>query len=640
MHPLLAQAAARTEGGGAPLDQIAIVAVATTGVTLLMLLLIARYRAGKAKPLRALSALSERVLGIPGWSAVPGLATVGFATIIILGATWDIGLHIDVGRDEGPLGTTAHYPLLVGLFGVFQMGLLAVGMAPKNPARSSPVALRIKGLWPLPAGGVLLLAGGAFGFAAFPLDDLWHRTFGQDVTLWGPTHLMIVAGTAVGGTAGVLLLVEGASSVGREPSHGKNALMRPLPALLAAIFLYLWAASLHEFNWGVPQYRMVWHPLLLAVGSAQALVLARIWGGRGSALLALAIWAPMQVFMSLMIGGPLDVTAPGMPLFVVEVLIVELLAIRGAWKSPVRFGVAAGVLIGTVGFASEYAWTHAIMPIPWTTSMLPESVPVAVLGGIGGGVLGALMAQALQGTLAPSRRGPILGRPIVLASAAGVLVIALGVNAFLASTPKGVTATMALTNLRQGAAPGTGGPQTVGDLRVRFNGYDAKGAIYVSALAWQGKGRYLNDLVRQPDGSYTSTRPVPVTGTWKSFVRLQKDRTMLAAPIRMAPDPAIAFKGFPAAADVTRPMVADRALMQIERKPGIAPWLWTAATVTVLLSILAIAILMAAVVVRVGRMTMGPRRGSSGGSAVGVADERTRGAAQRPRVATGAGAAD
>jgi hypothetical protein len=639
MHPALAQAATPSGGGGAPLDQIAIVAAATTGVTLLMLLLIARYRAGGAKPLRALSAFAERTVGIPGWSAVPGLATIGFALIIILGATWDIGLHIDVGRDEGPLGTTAHYPLLVGLFGVFQMGLLAVGMAPKNPARSSPVALRVRGLWPLPAGGVLLLAGGAFGFAAFPLDDLWHRTFGQDVTLWGPTHLMIVAGTAVGGTAGVLLLVEGARSVGREPARGKNALMRPLPALLAAIFLYLWAASLHEFNWGVPQYRMVWHPLLLALGAGQALVLARVWGGRGSALLALAIWAPMQVFMSLMIGGPLDVTAPGMPLFAAEVLIVELLAIRGSWRSPVRFGAVAGVLIGTVGFAAEYAWTHAIMPIPWTTAMLPEGVPVAILAGVGGGVLGALMAQALMGTLAPSRSGPVLRRPLVLAAAAGLLVIALGVNAFLASTPKDARVTMALTNLRQGDAPGTGGRQTVGDLRVRFQGVDTSDPMYVSALGWQGKGRYLNDLVRRPDGSFVSTSPVPVTGKWKSFVRIQEGRTMLAAPIRMAADPAISFAGFPARAEVTRAMVADRSLMQIERKPGVPSWLWTAATLTVLLSILAMVVLLASVVVRVGRMRLGPRRDPRDGARV-PADDAAPGTATRPRLATGAGAAD
>ncbi|MDQ3306118.1 MAG: hypothetical protein M3535_09110 [Actinomycetota bacterium] len=30
------------------------------------------------------------------------------------------------------------------------------------------------------------------GLAAFPLDELWHRAFGIDVTLWSPTHLMLV----------------------------------------------------------------------------------------------------------------------------------------------------------------------------------------------------------------------------------------------------------------------------------------------------------------------------------------------------------------------------------------------------------------------------------------------------------------
>ena len=30
--------------------------------------------------------------------------------------------------------------------------------------------------------------------SGFPLDDVWHRLFGQDVTLWGPTHLMLIGG--------------------------------------------------------------------------------------------------------------------------------------------------------------------------------------------------------------------------------------------------------------------------------------------------------------------------------------------------------------------------------------------------------------------------------------------------------------
>ena len=41
------------------------------------------------------------------------------------------------------------------------------------------------------------LACGAFALLGFPLDDMWHRIFGQDVTLWGPTHLMLIGGAAM-----------------------------------------------------------------------------------------------------------------------------------------------------------------------------------------------------------------------------------------------------------------------------------------------------------------------------------------------------------------------------------------------------------------------------------------------------------
>ena len=36
-----------------------------------------------------------------------------------------------------------------------------------------------------------------FALAGFPLDDIWHRLFGQDVTLWGPTHLMLIGGASL-----------------------------------------------------------------------------------------------------------------------------------------------------------------------------------------------------------------------------------------------------------------------------------------------------------------------------------------------------------------------------------------------------------------------------------------------------------
>src|SRR3712207_7513018 len=42
--------------------------------------------------------------------------------VALLGMYWDIALHIDQGRDEGPLANPAHYLILFGLYGVFAAG--------------------------------------------------------------------------------------------------------------------------------------------------------------------------------------------------------------------------------------------------------------------------------------------------------------------------------------------------------------------------------------------------------------------------------------------------------------------------------------------------------------------------------------
>ena len=597
-------AATEASGGGAPLDQLAIVAGATTLLTVLTLGLVSAYRRGGAPAQDLPEGAVERARRVPGWAALPGAGAVLCAVMIITGATWDIGLHIDVGRDEGPLGTTAHYPLLFGLFGAFLMGVLAVGMAPTDPRRSSSVAFSVPGVGAVPAAALLLLAGATLGMSAFPLDDVWHRIFGQDVTLWGPTHVMIIGGTLTAGIAGVLLLAEGARAAGREPFRGRGLLRRPLAALLAGVFLYLWAATVHEFNWGVPQYRQVWHPLLLAFGGAQALVLARLLGGRGGAVAALATWLPLQIGMTLAIGGPLEVTAPAMPLFVAEALLVEALALRGEPRRALRFGVIAGLAVGSIGFAANYGWSHLAMPLPWEATLMFEAVPVALAAGVAGAVLGALMAQALKGELAAGRH------PLVAAVLAAAVVVGVGVNAVITDTPSGVTATMALADVRQAQTPGNDRPQPVTDLAVRLNRPEvADDAQWVYALAWQGGGTFLDRLVRQADGSWRSTRPVPVGGTWKTFVRVHAGRTMLSVPVRMSPDPAIDFVGFPARPQTTRTMVPDTELMQVERRRDAPMSLWTPATILVLSTVLGILALMAAVSVRLGRMTRRPPSG-------------------------------
>ena len=46
-----------------------------------------------------------------------------------LGMYWDISLHIDNGRDDGPLANPAHYLILVGLYGSLLAGALSIALA-------------------------------------------------------------------------------------------------------------------------------------------------------------------------------------------------------------------------------------------------------------------------------------------------------------------------------------------------------------------------------------------------------------------------------------------------------------------------------------------------------------------------------
>ena len=125
----------------------------------------------------------------------------------LFGMYWDISLHIGVGRDEGPLANPAHYPILFGLFGLSASGALACALPRGDQA--GPSGVQISKNWRAPVGGVLLMGAGAYALLGFPLDDVWHRIFGQDVTLWGPTHLMLIGGAGLSLIGMALLHEEG-----------------------------------------------------------------------------------------------------------------------------------------------------------------------------------------------------------------------------------------------------------------------------------------------------------------------------------------------------------------------------------------------------------------------------------------------
>src|SRR4051794_12538870 len=281
MFGLLAQG---EPAGGAPTQDLVGGAVVAVLLTIVVLWIGWAHRKGRIKFLDRLADFAARVSGLPRWAALPAAVTGGALLVAVFGFYWDVAKHIDTGRDPGPFGTAAHYPILLGLGGIALRGMLAIVL---STGRDTPPSVRVGRDWPVPLGGVLIFVCGLAALSGFPLDDVWHRIFGQDVTLWGPTHVLMVGGASLS-TLGVwVLLVEG-GRVRRPKSGLKYAdLLWRLRTLSIAGALLIGMSTLQgEFDYGVPQFQLVYQPILIALGAGVALVAARVKLGRGGALAA------------------------------------------------------------------------------------------------------------------------------------------------------------------------------------------------------------------------------------------------------------------------------------------------------------------------------------------------------------------
>ena len=558
--------------GGAATGEILIATAMATLVTGALFALCAGHRSGRLKLLGSVSDFAARVSGLPRHVALPLAVGGGALHIALLGMYWDIALHIDQGRDAGPLANPAHYLILIGLFGIFAAGVIAIAL-PLKGERPSPRAVRIADGWYAPVGGLLMAACGAFALTGFPLDDMWHRLFGQDVTLWGPTHLMLIGGAGMSLIGMAVLLAE---SRGEGTVRGQT--LRRM-GLMGGLLVGL-STFQAEFDFGVPQFRMVFHPMLVSLAAAFALVAARLWIGRGGALIAALFFLFTRGWVSVFVGPVVGETTPAMALYLPEAILIELAAFA-LIKRPLAFGAVAGVLTGTLGMAAEWGWTAAVFRLPWTPEILPEATVMAVAAGVAGGVFGALLATGLRGDLVR----PGLARP---AAALALLVVA-------ACTANGLITTQDTT--ARASVDGT---------QVRIEPDIADGAAWATVTGWQGKAElYIDRLERVGEGVYRLDGPPPTSGTWKTMLRVHRGREIVSVPVRLPEDRAIPAPEVPVTAEA-RPFVADHLVLQREQKQGVAPSLKTIGPLIVLLIALSFAAALSWGVGRIGRDEQDP----------------------------------
>ena len=570
---LTAAAAAAAPAGGAAIDQIVIATVGATLLTGLLLYLGIGHRTGRSQILTRISGAAEQATGVPGWASLTGMLIGFFLLVAVVGMYWDISLHIDNGRDEGPLANPAHYLILAGLFGVFASGFISMVLPLEKPG---PSAIRITGDWYAPLGGVLIAACGAFSLIGFPLDDVWHRIFGQDVTLWGPTHLMLIGGAAMTLIGAAVLLREGQREADRiHAEDGEHALkeVREEPALLIRLRMLALPGGLllglstfyAEFDFGVPQFRFVFAPLLVMIAGGVALVCARMWLGRGAALGAVAFFLVIRGMLAVLVGPIFGQTVPHFPLFLVEALLIEGVALFVSVRRPLAFGLASGAALGTVGLAAEWGWTHLWSPLPWPGALLEEGVALGFGGAMAGALIGAWIGSRL---LAEGTRSP---RPLRIAAVAGAVFVLGAVALSLPKPPdEGVRGTVTLREL-----PSEDGREVAAQVRIT-PASAAADPEWLTLTAWQGGGSVIDSLSEVRPGLYETNEPVPVSGNWKSLIRLHQGRSLIAIPVFLPEDTAIPAKEVPALSSFTREFRSDFEILQREQKdaPG---WLTSAA---------------------------------------------------------------
>jgi hypothetical protein len=481
----------------------------------------------------------ERLTRIPGWAAaMVGTSTFGLL-VAGIGFYSDVRWHVSLGRDD-QLMTAPHTAIVVGLATIFGSAFIGEFFASATKAN---VGLRI------PVIGIRVpysaLAMGLIGLCAmsgFPMDELWHRAYGIDVTMWSPTHLLMIVGAVISPLASWLALGE----AGVRPEKGLWA--AGVHCAVGSFALLGLAAIQGEFAFGVPQFQQLYHPVLYALAAgfgltAIAMVTRRWWGPLIVAAVGLLIGA----------GDQLAEASASQPrsasLYVVAGVAVAVVALVLGTEKRVRFAIASGFVVGTVGLAGEWWWSQGGHQ-KWNASLLPEAPIFALVVAIAAATLALAFAAAI-------RREPIdLPKP-ALALAAAAILVSLAVP-----LPRpGMDARVQIDVERASAG--------MVDVRATVTPAEAAtDAHWFQALAWQGGGLVSSDMLPTGEpGEYRSTRPVPVTGEWKTMLRLHSGRSMVAAPIYLPADPEIDAPKI-AAVDRTAPFLTEQRFLLREQKPG------------------------------------------------------------------------
>jgi hypothetical protein len=217
------------------------------------------------------------------WSALIAVTSTTF------GLYWDISWHMTIGRDS--FWTPAHLAIQFGavLTGICCAYLiLHTTFLADACARDSCV--RIWGFRG-PLGAFISAWGGFVMLTSAPFDNWWHDSFGLDVKILSPPHVVLVVGIFTMGLGGLILI---AGRMNLADPHAKASFRR----------LLLWAGSLllslllmlgYEYLDTTQMHTAIFYRVVGMIGPLVLIGIARASGHRWAATIVAAsytvLWA-------------------------------------------------------------------------------------------------------------------------------------------------------------------------------------------------------------------------------------------------------------------------------------------------------------------------------------------------------------
>jgi hypothetical protein len=314
------------------------------------------------------------------------LGTSVFALFVALaGIYWDVSWHATLGRDS--FWIAPHLLIYAGVSGILLIGCGGLALVARTSGGLFTALHYAEG-----RGFALTILGTLLQIAAAPIDDMWHRRYGLDVTIWSPPHLMGIAGALVA-MAGLAVVLQAMQS---------NRALYSAASGVATLHLLLWSAALTlalftlgEMDFHREARTLPAYPLLAGLITAMVLLAATgTMRRRGTATAVALIYMLFRTFILLVIVAAGDMRHLTPPVFVLApALVIDFVL----WRTRSHGVLLATLLAGPTFLIAEWGY-GALLGATWDFIAVVASITVVTVVVTLGGLAGDRLAAVLRGT--------------------------------------------------------------------------------------------------------------------------------------------------------------------------------------------------------------------------------------------------